>query len=140
VESSNCITNWVDEAISFWTNSGIKLKAGFSLEGIRSFERQLDFQFPPDFVELYQRVNGFEDFDCNNDMFSLWSLERILIEYRNDNDNNYIGFCDYLINSHSIGFFKSEPGVYKSYNQMKPIAKTFRETIELMNINPRLLY
>jgi hypothetical protein len=140
LESSSDIISWADEAIATWTNSCIKLQPGLSLEAIRSFEEQLDFQFPPDFIELYQRANGFEGFDWNKDMFSLWPLERILKEYREDNDDNYVGFCDYLINSHSIGFFKSEQGVYKSYSQMQPIAKTFREAIELININSDLLY
>ena len=67
-------------------------------------------------------------------------MERILKEYQEDDDNNYVGFCDYLINSHSIGFFKSEEGIYKSYSQIHPIAKTFREAIDLINTNSDLLY
>ena len=140
MKSSSDILSWADQAISTWTNSGIKLQHGLSLEVIKNFEAQLGFQFPADFRELYQKANGFEDFDWNKHMFSLWSLDRILREYQEDNDENYVGFCDYLINSHSIGFFKSEEGVYKSYNQIEPIAKTFKEAIELINTNSDLLY
>jgi hypothetical protein len=140
MESSSDILSWTDRAILVWTNSGIKFQPGVSLNIITSYEAQLDFQFQLDFKELYQKVNGFEDFDWNKHMFSLWSLERILKEYRENNDNNYVGFCDYLINSHSIGFFKSEKGVYKSYSQIEPIADTFREAIELINTNSDLLY
>lgn len=100
----------------------------------------MDFQFPTDFKELFQKANGFEDFDWNGHMFSLWSIERILIEYREDKDNNYIGFCDFLINAHSIGFLKTDEGIFKSYTQIEPIAKTFREAIELINTNSDLLY
>jgi hypothetical protein len=140
MENSSDILSWTDEAISTWTKNGIKFQAGLSLEVIMTFEVQLHFRFPPDFRELYQKVNGFEDFYLNKHMFSLWSLERILKEYREDNDDNYLGFCDYLINSHSIGFIKREQGIYKSYSQIEPIARTFREAIELININSDLLY
>jgi hypothetical protein len=140
MESSSDILNWADQAVLTWTKSGIKLQAGLSLEVILGFEVQLDFRFPEDFRELYQKINGFKDFDWNKHMFSLWSLERIIKEYQKDDENNYVGFCDYLINSHSIGFFKSEEGIYKSYSQIEPIARTFREAIELINTNADLLY
>src|SRR5687768_16776089 len=140
MDSLSDISNWADQAISTWTNSRIKLQSGLSLDVIMSFETHLDFQFPADFKELYQKVNGFEDFHLNKHMFSLWSLNRILKEYQEDNESNYVGFCDFLINSHTIGFLKSEEGVYKGYSQIKPIAKTFREAIELINKNSDLLY
>ena len=140
MKSSSDILSWTDQAISTWTDNGIKLQPRLPREVITTFEAQLGFEFPEDFRELYQRVNGFEDFDWNTHMFSLWSLDRILKEYQEGDDDNYVGFCDYLINSHSIGFFKSEEGVYKSYSQIEPIAKTFREAIDLINTNSDLLY
>jgi hypothetical protein len=139
MESSSEILGWTGEAILTWTNSGIKLRQGHSLNAIVDFEEQLNFQFPQDFKELYQKVNGFEDFEWNKHMFSLWSLDRILKEFQEDDNNNYVGFCDYLISSHSIGFFKTEEGVFKSYDQTKPIAKTFKASIDLINLNSDLL-
>ena len=106
MESSSEILGWTGQAILTWTNSGIKLQQGLSLNTIMDFEEQLNFQFPQDFKELYQKVNGFEDFEWNKQMFSLWSLNRILKEYQEDDDNNYVGLCDYLISSHSIGSLK----------------------------------
>jgi hypothetical protein len=140
MESSSEILGWAGQAILTWTNSGIKLQQGLSLNTIMDFEEQLNFQFPQDFKELYQKVNGFEDFEWNKHMFSLWSLDRILKEFQEDDNNNYVGFCDYLISSHSIGFFKTEEGVFKSYDQTNPIAKTFKESIDLINSNLDLLY
>jgi hypothetical protein len=140
MESSSEILGWTGQAILTWTNSGIKLQQGLSLNTIMDFEEQLNFQFPQDFKELYQKVNGFEDFEWNKQMFSLWSLNRILKEYQEDDDDNYVGLCDYLISSHSIGFFKTEEGVFKSYDQTNPIAKTFKESIDLINSNLDLLY
>jgi cell wall assembly regulator SMI1 len=82
MESSSEILGWTGQAILTWTNSGIKLQQGLSLNTIMDFEEQLNFQFPQDFKELYQKVNGFEDFEWNKQMFSLWSLNRILKEYQ----------------------------------------------------------
>jgi hypothetical protein len=139
-KNSSQTLSWTDRAISTWTKSGIKLQSGLSLDVIMHFEMQLGFQFPPDFRELYQKVNGFEDFDWNKDMFSLWSLERILKEYKEDDNDNYVGFCDYFIMSHTLGFLKKEEGIFNSYSQTEPIAKTFREAIELINTNSDLIY
>jgi hypothetical protein len=132
--------SWTTQAIDIWTSKGIKLQSGVSSEKISDFEKLLDFKFPQDFIELYSKVNGFEDFDWNKHMFSLWSLDRILKEYQEDGDTNYIGFCDFLINSHSIGFYKSDRRVYKYYNKPETIADNFQGFILLLNSNDDLLY
>lgn len=67
-------------------------------------------------------------------------FDRMLKEYQQDNDRNYIGFCDFLINSHSIGFLKDDVGVFKSYDQTKAIGQTFKDVIELINSNSGLIY
>ena len=134
------ILSWTDQAISLWTSKGIKLQNSISVDIIPDFEKLLDFRFPKDFIDLYIKVNGFEDFDWNEHVFSLWSLERILKEYHEEKDTNYIGFCDFLINSHSIGFLKSGIGIYKSYEQTQPIATTFEDAIFLINSNSDLIY
>ncbi len=133
-------TSWADQSIAIWTTGGIKLNDGIPLDKIAKFENHLDYTFPKDFLHLYQKVNGFKEFDWNENMFSLWSLERILKEYQKGGDSNYIGFCDYLINSHTIGFSKSDNRIYKYYNKPQPIANTFQETITLLNSNADLLY
>ncbi|MEP7230797.1 MAG: SMI1/KNR4 family protein [Ginsengibacter sp.] len=140
MDNSKQILSWTDHVIHIWTAKGIKLQKGISIDKISDFEKLLDFTFPQDFIELYSKVNGFEDFDWNEHMFSLWSLDRILEEYQDDGDTNYIGFCDFLINSHSIGFFKTGQGIFKSYDQKKSIGNTFKEGIELINSNSDLIY
>jgi cell wall assembly regulator SMI1 len=52
-----------DETINIWKNTDVKLQLGASLENISELEIKLDFVFPKDFKELYQKVNGFEDCD-----------------------------------------------------------------------------
>jgi len=98
------------------------------------------FIFPQDFVELYTKVNGFKDFGWNEHMFSLWTLDTILKEYQREEDTNYVGFCDYLINSHSIGFYKDDGRIYKYYNEPEVIADNFRDFLLLLNSNDDLLY
>lgn len=139
MDRSNQTLRWTDQAIATWTSKGIKLQKGVSVDKISDFEKLLGFSFPQDFTDLYKKVNGFEDFDWNEYMFSLWSLDRIMKEYQEE-DTNYIGFCDFLINSHSIGFFKTDIGIYKSYDQTKPIAGNFKEFVLLLNSNDDLLY
>lgn len=140
MKDSKQTLNWTDQVIDIWISQGIELKNGLSIDKISNFEKLLNFEFPKDFTELYLKVNGFENSDWNENMFSLWSLDRIFKEYQEECDTNYIGFCDYLINSHTIGFFKTDKGVFKNYNQIQPIANTFKEGIELIISNSDLIY
>jgi hypothetical protein len=140
LNNSKQILSWIDEAISLWRINNVKLQDGVLLIKITEFEKRLGFKFPLDFLELYQKVNGFEDFEWDKNMFSLWSLDRILKEYQEDADNNCVGFCDYLISSHTIGFSKFDNQIYKYYSKPELIASTFKEAIGLLNSNSELLY
>ncbi len=140
MESLKEISDWADKVISIWNSKGIMLEKGVSVEEISELERLLDFRFPKDFVQLYTKANGFKALDWDENMFSFWPLDRILEEYQKDGDTNYIGFCDFLINSHSIGFFKTDEGIFKSYDQIQPIGNTFKEGIELIISNSDLIY
>jgi hypothetical protein len=140
MDTAEPVLDWTEHAINFWISEGIPLQAGISLEQIDDVENLLDFKFPQDFIELYSKVNGFKDFVWDNNMFSLWSINRILQEYREAEDKNYIGFCDYLISSHHIGFSKTDKGIFKDYELTKPIGNTFKEAIELINTNNDLIY
>lgn len=134
------IYSWADKVISYWKSKGIKLQNGISLTTISESENIIGFRFPMAFIKLYKKVNGFEDWSWNEYMFSVWPLEKIVEEYHESNDKNFISFCDYLINSHCIGFLKEHNGVFKDYNQTKPISSTFQEVIELINTDSKLIY
>ena len=131
--------NWIDETINLLNKTDVKMQSGIPIEYFLEFEKKLDFIFPADFKEFYQKVNGFVDCDWNENMFSLWSLEKILEEFNDNEDNNYIGFCDYLIHSHSIGFFKNSEGIFIN-TEYEKICNTFEEFIFLLNSNSGLLY
>ncbi|SMO34862.1 SMI1 / KNR4 family (SUKH-1) [Flavobacterium resistens] len=125
--------------ISIWNEADIKLQSGASEELILEFEKKLNFKFPKDFRSFYLKVNGFVDFEWNKNMFSLWSLERIYEESKFDQNLDYIAFCDYLINSHSMGFMKSRNGIFMNTTNEK-VCETFEEFIGLLNTNSDKLY
>ena len=84
--------------------------------------------------------NGFKDWDVIGNMFSIWTLERIKDEYEKCEDKNFIPFCDYLIDSHRIGYLKNQSKVFKDFDQLNPIANSFEDTIRLIIEDSKLLY
>lgn len=133
------MADWIDETINGWKRTDVKMQSGISTDYFLEFEKKLNFIFPADFKEFYQQANGFVDCDWNENMFSLWSLEKIFEEFQLDKNENFIGFCDYLIGIHSIGYFKNEGGIFINTEYAK-ICNTFEEFIVLLNSNSDLLY
>jgi hypothetical protein len=117
------------------------LENGATDKQINDAELSLDFQFPSTFKELYKKANGFRDDDWNEHMISIWPLSQIFQEQRFP---NFVGFSDYLINSHVYGFIRGTSGIYKYYDLAEcipvKIADTFEEAINLINTDDALLY
>ncbi len=132
--------SWVDDVINIWNQTGVKIENGASIEMISETQILIDFHFPQDFIDLYTRVNGFKDLDWNEHMFSFWSLDRIISEYRIENDENFVGFCDFLISSYSIGFSKNTNQIFKHFDRINPISSSFRETVILINSSSGNIY
>jgi hypothetical protein len=107
---------------------------------VQKTEALIGIRFPESFIGLYSKANGFADWDMNRNMFSVWPLKRIEEEYAINRDKNFVGFCDYLINSHSIGFRKTSAGIFKDYDEFNPITSTFEQGIELLNSDSDLIY
>jgi hypothetical protein len=134
------IDSWVKETSTLWIKRGIKILPGATIAIIESTEADLGFRFPSDMKDLYRVVNGFKDCDMDvSSMISIWPMERIREEYIASNDKNFIGFCDWLIFSHSIGFFKGRMGIFKCYDELNAIAETFRQVIDMINNDSELL-
>lgn len=134
-----------DNIFSQWISQGVNVNAKASPDDLKHAEAALGFVFPDDFNQLYSKMNGFLDLDWQEHMFSFWSLERIIEEYADNRDKNFIGFCDFLLASHFIGFKKDQPGVFKMYsNQSRAedilIAKTFSIAVDMINLNSDLIY
>lgn len=132
--------DWIDLVIQQWKREKIELNPGFKADDLFLAESTLDFIFPNEFKELYIKVNGFQENEWRTNMFSIWSIERIIEEYNFSEDKNFIGFSDYLINSHQIGFLRDKKGIYKYYENSGFISNTFAQSIHLINIDSELIY
>jgi len=138
------MAQWVQKVISKWLAEKVNINVGASRSEIESLENILHFEFPNDFKDFYLMINGFKSFDMEEHMFTFWPLETIIEEYNTSEDKDFIGFSDYLIASHAIGFKKSKKGIYKCYqslqNDLTPIAETFEEVVAMINSDSPLIY
>ncbi len=134
--------NAIFEIVQQWRSEEVKLHPGVLLTSIEGVEKMIGFIFPVDFKELYTQVDGFADFDMRENMFSIWPLGVIVDEYERDDDKEYVGFSDYLIHSHSIGFLKGRAGIFKNYGRGEYIliANSFIEAIQLINSDAAIIY
>jgi hypothetical protein len=134
---------WIEAALSQWRKENVKVNLPATAASLEQAESTLGFQFPEDFGKLYLIINGFEDYEWQEHMFSLWSLERIIKEYDDANDKDFVGFCDFLISSHFIGFSKTGLNVLKKYSIVgakEPLAGTFKEIIGFINDSHNSIY
>jgi hypothetical protein len=135
--------NWIEEVISKWRSEGVKLNPPATIAEIETTEAVLNFRFPQDFKDFYLQANGFADLDWQEHMFTLWPLELIIKEFEENGNDTFVGFCDFLIASHFIGYYKNIEGVYKFYigQEVKDfLANSYRETIELINLSAPNVY
>ncbi|MDO5972322.1 SMI1/KNR4 family protein [Flavivirga aquimarina] len=126
----------IDNIIQEFKDQGVELNSGTFEKDISDLELHLNFKFKDDFKEFYKKVNGFKKRDWTKGMFSIFPLERIKEEYdlkKGKNSNiNFIPFCDFLINSHWLGFLRDKEGVYKYDDEPEKISNTFEETLLLI--------
>jgi hypothetical protein len=135
----NLEKDWIEQAVEDWRKSNTKLQQGLSTNEILDIQHLLAFKFPQDFTDFYEKINGFEDLDWNEHMFSIWSLDRILKECHEQGSETFIPFSDFLIDSYRIGFAKKDKKIYKDYDLSEPIAHSFKEAIMLINSDAMLI-
>jgi hypothetical protein len=138
--STETYDDWAIGIERFWREQGIPLEPGVPEAYIRQTAMALGIEFPPALVVLYTRVNGFTENNWNPGMFVIWPLERILDEYAKSKDKDFVGFSDFLICSHVIGFRKDREGIWKEYDPHLAICATFEEAIELINADSILVH
>jgi hypothetical protein len=139
------MNKWVQNVVSKWKTEGVKINNGTSLGDIEALESVLDFKFPDDFKDFYLAIDGFKDLDWQEHMFYFWPLEKIIEEFNESLDKNFIGFCDFLLASHYIGFKKNQTGIFKMYSisdraEDNSIAQTFEEVVGMINSRSDLIY
>ncbi|WP_207532445.1 hypothetical protein [Desertivirga arenae] len=136
--------NKLEELISHWDRKNIRLNSGIAYHTIRQFENEFEFSFEDDFfIDYLLRINGFEDFEWDENLFSFWSLDRM----REENSDGYhssdaIWFCDHSINLCSFGFSKTDNKIYTEYQTLgafQPVASSFDEFIRLYLKDPNSL-
>ena|SRR6266581_1591461 len=135
--------SWVQRVVAKWATEGVKINDKTSMDSIELTEVILDFKFPEDFKELYLEMNGFKGHDWQEHMFYFWPLERIIEEFNESLDKNFVGFCDFLIASHYIGFRRDKAGIFKMYGanaENDSISQTFEEVVAMINSNSDLIY
>ncbi len=137
--------DWIRDVIKSWDTGKVSLNPGASQAQLDALEWELGFKFPYDFKQFYTTLNGFQDFEMEGNMFSVWSISRILQECEDAGNTGFIGFCDFLINSHIIGFQKESEGVFKKYwspdmFEFVKVTGSFQETIMLIHQNSELIY
>ncbi|QKJ29303.1 SMI1/KNR4 family protein [Mucilaginibacter mali] len=135
--------NWIQNVLSKWQSEGVKLNPPASGAEIENVETILNFKFPQDFKEFYLQANGFADLDWQEHMFTFWPLDMIVEEFESHySDKDFIGFSDFLLASHMIGFSRKKPGIFKSYDSLdgEPIAERFDVIIEMINSNNDRIY
>lgn len=104
-------------------------------------EHFLNLVFPKSFKDFHAVTDGFEYCDMDENMFSLWSYDRIVKEYSEGTDPNWISICDYLISSHMFGYRKGHIEVFKEYDgSFIVVANNFPEFIRLLIQNDDCLY
>ena len=135
--------SWITNAIRQWREEKIELNQGASFADIEKVQDLIGFKFPSDFRELYLVANGFVDFEARGFFLSLWSLGRIIENY--DKGKQFIMFGDHSLSVCQYGFHRSKPGIFKTYthHQQGPIehiAESFRQTVELINLDSELLF
>ena len=105
----------ISDIVTTFRKAGIELNPGASKTAIEKLSKELDFEFPADFIELYTQVDGFKDFDWTEGMFSVFPLSRIREEFNESVKKDFIPFCDYLINSHHLGFNRTTKEITLRY-------------------------
>ena len=140
-ETNEC----ADAVFDLWKTAGLDISEAASPDLIEKTEQQVSFTFPEAFRQLYKRADGWKDMAWNEHMFSMWPLERIIEEYDYGRHPHFIGFCDYLVNSHWIGFVRYKPGIFKRYDlegfsEPEKIADSFEDAIEMINTNADAIY
>jgi hypothetical protein len=132
--------NWAVEVLRDWKARGIETNPPSTILSITEVEEKVSFKFSGDFRELYSVVNGFKNHYWLPNMFSIWPLERIVEEFEQRQHKNFVGFADYLINSHAIGFYKDRKGIYKDVDTNLLISETFKNCIELINTDSEKIF
>lgn len=108
-------------------------------------EKLANFKMPmsQDVIEVYSKLGGMADGECDETLLSFWDVDKILRE--NESSSNLIAFADFLIYSHLYYFkfeneFVSSIHIWWGEKDIEKIADSFEEFFENYLINPEKHY
>ena len=85
-----------------WEREGIKLLPAHEESEVVAALRRLGRPFSQNIVRLYCATGGMADGEMDNQMFSVWTLDKLVVE-NSKHMRPHILFGDFLIDSHSYG-------------------------------------
>ena len=109
--------------------NGIEINQSATISEISKFEREIGFELPVDFKELYLTCNGFS---CTEDIFNLTPLNEIT-ELSDNYGDNWFYFSEYMIYSDMWGMRISEIGKYEIFNGSYPEKKLTSSLLEFLS-------
>ena len=93
----------IDQLVAWWRTNSEGLNPGATVADLDRFEEEYGICLTAGFRQLYQLCDGMPDFATDDNMLSLWSLQRIRNEggarWRADFEGFYISFADAMISA-----------------------------------------
>jgi hypothetical protein len=136
--------NWLHNLLLKWRLEGVRLNPPASVAEIEDVETILNFKFPQDFKEFYLQANGFDEWDMlDNSYISLWPLYRIIDEFNERGEPEFVGICDWLMRCYTIGFHRHKAGFFKLHNKLDDascVDITFAELLGAIDRDDYLIY
>ena len=130
----------LDVILKVWNDPEIVLNGAANAEQVATVESQLGFTFPASLKSFWFAADGFKDDQLAQNLIQLWSLDRVLYEYQNRTDKEFIGFADFLLNITAYGFFRNENGIFKDGDPNLPLCQSFEEWIRMVDRDAAELY
>jgi hypothetical protein len=123
-----------EKLISHCNDKAIQINRAATTEEIETLERDLGIGFPADFKEYLSVMNGFSDYEWDDDMISFWSLGRIR-ERHSRYPSELVVVADYSFECCTWGFYGRDEKVYITYDLVdyapKPVTNSFSEFLDL---------
>lgn len=129
IEQAIAMKNIIESIIKKHKGSGIEINAPATLGDIASFERQIGFVLPPDFIQFYRICDGFS---CNEDLFNIIPLSEVR-RYPEDYGINWFYFSEYMIYSDTWGLRITADGKYEIFNGSYPTIAMTSSLEEFLN-------
>jgi hypothetical protein len=127
-----------EKLIKHCNDNAIPINGAATIEEIETVERDLGIGFPVDFKKYLSVMNGFADYEWDDDMISFWSLGRIR-ERHSRHPSELVVVADYLIECCTWGFYGGDKKVYINYDSAdyipKPVTPSFSAFLDLYLTN-----